>query len=120
MNCKLCSDVRTIFWTVIVFASVVIIFVFTFCDYDEGLLSSHQLHAIDAFFRKPPRKLLSRKKLLYDLSKAASLDPKAPHNEKCSSQKLNPVKCENKEGRKVILVMSFGFEVDTLGQWIDD
>ena len=117
MNCKPCSDVRTI---LIVFASVVIIFVFTFCDYDEGLLSSHHLHAIDAFFRKPPRKLLSRKKLLYDLSKAASLDPKAPHNEKCSSQKLNPVKCENKEGRKVILVMSFGFEVDTLGLRIDD
>ena len=119
MNCKLCHDAKTLFWTVIVFASVVI-FVFTLSDYDEGLLSSHQLHAIDAFFRKPPRKLLSRKKLLYDLSKAASLEPKVPHNEKCSSQKLNPVKFQNKDGRKLILVMSFGFEVDTLGQRIDD
>lgn len=119
MNCKLCHDARTIFWTVTVFASVVI-FVLTLCDYDEGLLSSHQLHAIDAFFRKPPRKLLSRKKLLYDLSKAASLEPKVPHNEKCSRQKLKYVKCQNKDWRKLILVMSFGFEVDTLGQRIDD
>ena len=119
MNCKVCHDAKTIFWTVIVFASVVI-FVLTSCDYDEGLLSSHQLHAIDAFFRKQPRKLLSRKKLLYDLSRAASLEPKVPHNEKCSRQKLNPVKCQNKDERKLILVMSFGFEVDTLGQWIDD
>ena len=119
MNCKLCHDAKTIFWTVIVFASVVIV-VLTLCDYDEGLLSSHQLHAIDAFFKKPPRKLLSRKKLLHDLSRAATLEPKVPHDKKCSGQKLNPVKCQNKDGRKLILVMSFGFEVDTLGQRIDD
>ena len=111
--------------SLIVIATVTLVAITLFGD---PLLDMKDIHAIDVFFRKPHRKLLSRRKLLYDLSRAASLNPKVPQDEKCFQQikqpkflsKSYPLKNDSRQVRKVILVMSFGFEVDSLGQWIDD
>ena len=116
MNCRLCNDAKFTFWMMFVFSSLMLFSLLLFDD--EGLLSTMD---IDSFFKKPQRKLLSRNKLMYALSQAASLNPNVPPNIKCYNQyktalKLSSkLKCDNKEERKIILVMSFGFEVDSLG-----
>ena len=115
MNCRLCNEAKFTFWMILGFSSL-IVFVLLLYD-DDGVFSTRHFSAIDSVLRKPQRKLLSRNKLMYALSQAASLNPSVPPNDKCNDQnkKSSKFKCDNKDERKIILVMSFGFEVDSLG-----
>ena len=119
MNCRLCNDAKFTFWMIFVFSSLILFALLLF----DGEGSSHHFSAmdIDSLFRKPQRKLLSRNKLMHALSQAASMNPNVPPNIKSYNQNKTALKlsskfkCDNKEERKIILVMSFGFEVDSLG-----
>ena len=90
---------------------------------DEGILIQNHFYVFEEYFKGQSKKILSRRKLLYDLSRAASIDPKVAALVKClvetnqnkTLEFSRRIGCQNKKQSKLILVISFGFEVDALG-----
>ena len=116
-------ETRIKYWVFLVLIIVIFITLLKILFHsDEGILIQNHFYVVKEYFKGQSKKILSRRKLLYDLSRAASIDPKVAAQVKClvetnqnKSKFSRRIGCQNKIQSKLILVISFGFEVDVLG-----
>ena len=113
-------ETRIKYWVFLVLIIVIFITLLKILFHsDEGILIQNHFYVFEEYFKGQSKKILSRRKLLYDLSRAASIDPKVAAlvetNQNKTLEYSRRIGCQNKKQSKLILVISFGFEVDALG-----
>ena len=108
-------ETRIKYWVFLVLIIVIFITLLKILFHsDEGILIQNHFYVFEEYFKGQSKKILSRRKLLYDLSRAASIDPKVAALVETNQNKTLEYSRRKKQS-KLILVISFGFEVDALG-----